>query len=482
MRARAGGSQCAARQVARERTERSISRARSAEAMAGLRRPSLTHRTRERPWLRSATLSTENLCSIWFMLRPRTSEKASRFTESVIREMTRLAQQHGAVNLVAGLPRLPGARGAQGGGVRGDSRGHQPVRHHLGRASRCATRSRRDFARRYGVPVDPDAQVTVCCGSTEAMMATMLAHRRSRATRSSSSSRSTRTTGRTPILSGATPRFVRLREPRDWTLRPRRARGGVQRTDPRDHHQHAEQPDRQGLHARGAGARSPRCAGSGTCSRSPTRSTSTSSTTAPCTCRWRRSTGMAERTVTINGLSKTFSVTGWRVGWTIAPPDTHGRHPQGARLPHRRRGRRRCRRPAAAALGLPETYYRELASRYQAAPRSRCWGSSSARASSCYVPRGAYYIMTDISGFGFPDDVAFARHLVERGRRGRGARQQLLPRPARRPHVAAVLLLQEGRDAGGGGRAPWKAREQGRRQKAEGRRKLELKSRKWSPA
>ena len=134
-----------------------------------------------------------------------------------------------------------------------------------------------------------DEQVTVCCGSTEAMMATLLAivdpgdevvifepfYENY---------------GPDAILSGATPRFVRA------------ARAGLDASTPtsspprsttrtqRHHHQHAEQPDRQGVHARRARARSPRSARSGTRSPSPTRSTSTSSTTASRTCRSRRST------------------------------------------------------------------------------------------------------------------------------------------------------------------------------------------------
>jgi aminotransferase len=61
---------------------------------------------------------------------------------------------------------------------------------------------------------------------------------------------------------------------------------------------------------------------------------------------------------------------------------------------------------------LPEAYYRDLASRYEVR-RDRLLGILERAGFVCYAPRGAYYIMTDISGFGFPDDVAFARHLVE---------------------------------------------------------------------
>jgi aminotransferase len=120
--------------------------------------------------------------------------------------------------------------------------------------------------------------------------------------------------------------------------------------------------------------------------------------------------GMRERTVTINSLSKTFSVTGWRVGWTIAPADIAGAirkvHEQltvGPAAPLQAAG--------AMALGLPESYFHELAAGYRS-KRDRLLGILEAAGFVCYAPRGAYYIMTDITGFGFPDDDAFAMHLV----------------------------------------------------------------------
>ena len=130
------------------------------------------------------------------------------------------------------------------------------------------------------------------------------------------------------ILSGATPRFVRLREPARPATTGRsiphelaaafsnRTRAIIINTP--------NNPDRQGVHARRARRRSRGCASSGARSPSPTRSTSTSSTTAPTHVPMATLDGMADRTVTINSVSKTFSVTGWRVGWTIAPPDITG--------------------------------------------------------------------------------------------------------------------------------------------------------------
>jgi aspartate/methionine/tyrosine aminotransferase len=121
--------------------------------------------------------------------------------------------------------------------------------------------------------------------------------------------------------------------------------------------------------------------------------------------------GMAERTVTLNSLSKTFSVTGWRVGWAVSPPalagpirKVHDFLTVGAPAPLQDAG--------AYALSLPDTYYRDLAAHYQTR-RDRVIAMLERAGLGCLPPQGAYYVMTDISRFGFADDVAFTRFLVE---------------------------------------------------------------------
>jgi aspartate/methionine/tyrosine aminotransferase len=121
--------------------------------------------------------------------------------------------------------------------------------------------------------------------------------------------------------------------------------------------------------------------------------------------------GMADRTITLNGLSKTFSVTGWRVGWTISPPSLTGAIRKvhdfltvGAPAPLQEAG--------AVALRLPEEYYAKLAANYQQR-RDVLVEILERHHFTCYKPFGAYYIMTDISTFGFGDDVEFARYLVK---------------------------------------------------------------------
>jgi aminotransferase len=120
--------------------------------------------------------------------------------------------------------------------------------------------------------------------------------------------------------------------------------------------------------------------------------------------------GMEDRTITINGMSKTYSVTGWRVGWTIAPPKitdairkVHDFLTVGAPAPLQEAG--------ASALSLPESYYTNLAEGYRKR-RDRLIPALEEAGFVCFRPRGAYYVMTDIGKFNFSDDVSFTKYLV----------------------------------------------------------------------
>jgi aminotransferase len=357
--------------------------------------------------------------------RPRTSQKASRFTESVIREMTRLANQHSAVNLSQGFPDFPASQAIKDAAceaIQADVNqyavtwGAKPLRDAIAA----------DFSRRHGVPVVADTQVTVCCGSTEAMMSTMMAivdpgdeviifepYYENY--------------GPDAILSGATPKFVQLRpfdsaqgRPFDSAQAGHRAEGDW-----------SYDPDQL------AKAFSNRTRA--IIINTPNNPTGKVFTREELTgiaklCQhWgviavtdeiydhilyddavhvpmAALDGMADRTVTINSASKTFSVTGWRVGWTIGPPDITGAIRKvhdfltvGAAAP--------LQAAAAIALGFPDSYYRDLAADY-GVRRDRLMGILGRAGFVCYKPRGAYYIMTDVSAFGFPNDVAMARHLV----------------------------------------------------------------------
>jgi aspartate/methionine/tyrosine aminotransferase len=342
-----------------------------------------------------------------FMSKHTGSKKATQFTESVIREMTRLNDLHGGVNLSQGFPDFSApeaVKEAAVAAIRADVNqyavtwGARPLREAVAR----------EFTRRYGLDVVADEQVTVCCGSTEAMMSTMMAiidpgdevvvfepfYENY---------------GPDAILSGATPRYVTLHEP-DWHFDPdelaaafnNRTKAIIINTPNNPTGKVFTREDLETIAA---------------------------------LCRqWDAIAiadeiyehiiydghqhvpiatleGMAERTVTINGLSKTYSVTGWRVGWTISPPSLTGAIRKvhdfltvGAPAPLQEAG--------AVALSLPEQYYLDLAVKYQRL-RDVLLDILERHHFTCYKPYGAYYIMTDISAFGFDDDIEFARHLVK---------------------------------------------------------------------
>ena len=120
--------------------------------------------------------------------------------------------------------------------------------------------------------------------------------------------------------------------------------------------------------------------------------------------------GMQERTIVVNSLSKTYSVTGWRVGYVIAPPDItnairkiHDFLTVGAANPLQHAG--------AYALSLPNSYYKELQKEYQL-KRDFIVPVLQDAGFKCGAPEGAYYVMTDVSDFGFPNDVEFTKYMI----------------------------------------------------------------------
>ena len=119
---------------------------------------------------------------------------------------------------------------------------------------------------------------------------------------------------------------------------------------------------------------------------------------------------MRDRTVTISGASKTYGVTGWRVGWAIAPAWLTGAirkvHEQLTVAPASP-----MQTAGVLALNLPAAYFDDLRSSY-ARKRAQVLDMLTGAGFVCYPPRGSYFVMTDVSGFGFPDADAYARHLV----------------------------------------------------------------------
>jgi aminotransferase len=121
---------------------------------------------------------------------------------------------------------------------------------------------------------------------------------------------------------------------------------------------------------------------------------------------------MRDRTILVNSMSKTWAVTGWRVGWVLAPADisdsirkVHDFLTVGAAAPLQQAG--------VAALQLPAEYYAGLAGEY-ASRRDFLLAALTRAGFRCSPPQGAYYILTDISSFGFENDIQFVRHMIER--------------------------------------------------------------------
>jgi aminotransferase len=338
----------------------------------------------------------------------RRSAKASSFTESVIREMSRLATAHGAVNLGQGFPDFPAPHELKRAAIEAIQADHNqypitwgvlPFREAI------ATTYERDHALR----VDPGTEVCVTCGSTEAMIATYLGvldpgdevvvfepfyeNYRPDA-----------------ILTGVTTREVTLRPP-DWAFDPEdlaaaftdRTRAVIVNTphnptgkvfteaelrtiaDTCIAHDAIAITDEIYEHITYDGRRHVPMA------------------TIP---------GMRERTVTISALSKTFSVTGWRVGWAIAPEAlmhgiraTHDFLTVAAPTPFQIAG--------IAALGFARSMLERNAAAY-AERRELMLTILRDAGFTAAAPQGAYYVMADVSSLGFADDVSASRHLIER--------------------------------------------------------------------
>lgn len=339
------------------------------------------------------------------------SAKAAQFTESVIREMTRLALAHNAVNLSQGFPDFAAPEEIKAAARDAISRDINQYAITWG-AKSLRNAIAEKFARQHGIEVDPEREITVCCGSTEAMMSAMMAIINP-GDEVVVFEPFYENYGPDAILSGASPRFVRLSpssDSGDWSFDPAElARAFSNKTKAiilntpnnptgkvftraefetiRDlciRHNAFLITDEIYEHMLYDGAQHISGASFD---------------------------GMRERTITINALSKTYSVTGWRVGWAIAPPEVtsairkvHDFLTVGAAAPLQEAG--------AVALRSPDSYYTQLASEYLAR-RNRLLGILASAGFQCFKPRGAYYIMTDISNFGFANDVEFARYLVK---------------------------------------------------------------------
>jgi len=321
--------------------------------------------------------------------------------------MTRLAKLHNAVNLSQGFPdfEAPQAiKDAACAAIQGEQNQYAPP--YGTKAFRDAIAA--DFSLRYGVELVADEQVTVCCGSTEAMMASMLScidpgdevivfepfYENY---------------GPDAILAGAEPKYIRMREP-EWRFDPDELTAAFSNR------------------TRAIIINSPN---------NPTGKVFTRDelqVIADLCQRWdvlaisdeiyerivfggnahvpmASIPGMADRTITTGGLSKTYSVTGWRIGWAISPPaltggirKLHDFLTVAAPTPFHDAG--------VAALSLPEAFYSQLARDYET-KRDLMMEILGRHGFTAYQPGGAYYVMADVSRFGFASDSEFAQYLVK---------------------------------------------------------------------
>ncbi len=347
--------------------------------------------------------------------RNRISRKASSFTESVIREMSREAVKYGAVNLGQGFPDWAAPDDIKQKAIEAIAADHNQYAVTWGvKEFRDAIAKKTQWF--LGMDVDPETEITVTCGSTEGMIAAMMA-----------------TVdpldevivfepfyenyAPDAILSDATPRHVPLYRTDDGFVFDREELRAAfsERTraiiicNPNNPTGKVYSRDELEIIADLCKEFDAYCftdeiyehiVYSGHADDDPREHICMSNID-----------GMRERTVVVNSLSKTYSVTGWRVGYCIAPPDittairkVHDFLTVGAANPLQHAG--------AYAMSLPPSYYDELQTEYR---RKRDFIVPALREAGflCDTPEGAYYVMADISNFGFANDIEFTRHLIQ---------------------------------------------------------------------
>ena len=336
----------------------------------------------------------------------RTARRTQTFTESVIREMTRVAREYDAVNLAQGFPDFPAPdvlKDAAIEAIRADVNQYAIT----WGAPRLRQALAAKYSAFYGMEVDPDREVTVTCGATEAMAAVMLAvidpgdevivlepfYENY---------------GPDAILSSAKPVFLRLDAP-GYRLERARLEAAITPATKAIILNSPNNPtgrvfDREELDAVAA-----LCLQHDLIAITDEiyehiyyRGEHLPLATFP---------GMSGRTVTVSGLSKTFSVTGWRVGTIVAPPDltdairkVHDFLTVGAPAPLQEA----C---AAGIERLGRDYYDGLAAEYR--ERGVVLVDALRQAGfRCELPEGAYYVLADFSALGDEDDTTFAKRLA----------------------------------------------------------------------
>lgn len=340
-------------------------------------------------------------------IRQKVSDKASRFSESVIRGMSQMARKYEAINLAQGFPDFPCPRELKEAACQAimDDVNQYPITwgDPFFRDAIAAKASRY-----LGIPVDPNTEVTVTCGATEAMAATMLACVNP-GDEVIVFEPYYENYGPDAILAGAIPRYVTLHAP-DWTFDPDElARAFTPKTKAiiinTPHNPLGKVFSREELEMIAQ-----HCQQWGVLAFTDEiyehilydGHTHVAMASLP---------GMKDLTVTINGLSKTYSVTGWRIGTIIAPEEitnairkVHDFLTVGAAAPLQRAG--------VTAMQMPQNYYQELAASY-AIKREQMTSILDEVGIPYFRPQGAYYVFSDISSFGYKTDLEFAHYLVK---------------------------------------------------------------------
>jgi aminotransferase len=334
------------------------------------------------------------------------SARTENFTESVIREMTRLALVNGAVNLAQGFPDFPAPIDLKQAAI--DAIGADYNQYPITWGTKPFRNAIADkYLRTYGLEFDPETELTVCCGATEGMIASLLA---------------VTDPGDEVIvfepfyenyhpdtlLCGAVRKLVKLRAP-DWSFDPDELRKAFSARTKAIIVNTPNNPTGKVF------SRDELTLIAGLCQEFDAlvitdeiyeHITYDGNVHIPII----SLPGMRDRSILINSMSKTFSVTGWRVGWVAAAPEltstirkVHDFLTVGAATPLQQAG--------VMALNLPDDYFKGLSSEY-AGRREAAITMLESSGFRCFQPSGAYYIMADISCFGMTD-VAFARYLVE---------------------------------------------------------------------
>jgi aminotransferase len=339
--------------------------------------------------------------------RRATSVKAASFTESVIREMTRLAAVHDAINLGQGYPDFAAPFELKEAAARAINEDHNqyPVTWGVPAFREAIAQT---YRRRYGISVDPETDICVTCGSTEAMIASMLGLVDA-GDEVVIFEPFYENYGPDVILTGATPRIVQLRPP-DWTF------------------DEGELEAAFGERTRAIVLNSPNNPTGKVFSREELEAIArlcvkwdaiaiTDEIYEHLTYDGREHVpiatidGMQDRTVTISALSKTYAVTGWRVGWAVAD----ARLTAGIRVVHdflTVAAAAPLQHAGIAALKMPQTYYDRTRLDY-AKRREAMLAILADVGFEARPPEGAYYVMADVGHLGFDDDTQAALHLVE---------------------------------------------------------------------